>query len=163
MHGDGTGCLSIYGSRFPDESFHARHTGPGILSMANSGRDANGCQFLLSVVVCVVVYRLLLPRGGERTRARRLFLFCPALSSHTRPLSQHQQPLAIPKKHTPPHQHSITCAPCDWLDGKHVAFGRVLDDAPPGGLFLLRKMEHVATGPQNRPRIPVMIAECGEM
>jgi peptidyl-prolyl isomerase H (cyclophilin H) len=59
--------------------------------------------------------------------------------------------------------NSITCAPCDWLDGKHVAFGRVLEDHPPNGLFLLRKIEHVATGPQNRPRIPVLIAECGEM
>jgi len=60
-------------------------------------------------------------------------------------------------------KNSITCAPCDWLDGKHVAFGRVLEDAPPGGLFLLRKCEHVATGPQSRPRIPVVVAECGEM
>jgi len=64
------------------------------------------------------------------------------------------------KKNT---NHSLTCAPCDWLDGKHVAFGRVLDDPPPHGLFLLRKMEHVATGPQSRPRIPVLITECGEM
>ena len=97
--GDGTGALSIYGTRFADENFTARHTGTGLLSAANSGPDSNGCQFF------------------------------------------------------------VTCAAADWLDRKHVVFGRVLGD----GLLVVRKIENVATGPANRPKMPVVIAECGEM
>ncbi|KAK3025643.1 hypothetical protein RJ639_040629 [Escallonia herrerae] len=110
LKGDGTGCVSIYGSKFDDENFIAKHTGPGLLSMvctiANSGPNTNGCQ-------CCLL----------------------------------------------PLQFFITCAKCDWLDNKHVVFGRVLGD----GLLVIRKIENVATGPQNRPKLPCVIAECGEM
>ncbi|XP_060590974.1 peptidyl-prolyl cis-trans isomerase H-like [Ruditapes philippinarum] len=98
VNGDGTGLTSIYGGSFADENFKMKHTGPGILSMANSGTDTNGCQFF------------------------------------------------------------ITCAKCDFLDNKHVVFGKVVD-----GLLVLRKIENVPTGPNNKPKLAVIISQCGEM
>lgn len=99
FQGDGTGVMSIYGgSTFADENFGLKHDSPGLLSMANSGKDTNGCQFF------------------------------------------------------------ITCAKCNFLDNKHVVFGRVID-----GLLVMRKIENVPTGPNNKPKIPVTISQCGQM
>ncbi len=102
LNHDGSGKTSIYNSSpFADENFIHKHDQPGLLSMANSGPNTNGCQFF------------------------------------------------------------ITCQKCNWLDGKHVVFGKVLDES---SMLVVRKCEAVpVSGNKGRPRFLLKIVECGEL
>ncbi|KAG5360746.1 Peptidyl-prolyl cis-trans isomerase cyp3 [Yarrowia sp. B02] len=56
VRGNGLGTVSVFGSAtFPDEKTTSGKTYPhieGALSMANSGKDTNGCQFFITTRKC---------------------------------------------------------------------------------------------------------------
>ena len=86
LNKDGTGRISIYGDRFADENFTLRHTGPGLLSMANR------FVWMLSQLHVYVTYFLDIIYNGPNTNGCQFF---------------------------------ISCAKCEWLDSKHVVFGKM--------------------------------------
>jgi peptidyl-prolyl isomerase H (cyclophilin H) len=93
--GDCTG----YGSSFPDENFKHDHSEAGLLSMANSGPNSNGCQFF------------------------------------------------------------ITFGVAKSLNNKHCVFGKLLGQ---NSMLVLRKLEAVPVK-QDKPQLPIIVTECGEL
>jgi cyclophilin family peptidyl-prolyl cis-trans isomerase len=94
---NGTGGRSIYREKFEDESFILKHTGPGILSMANAGPNTNGSQFF------------------------------------------------------------ICTAKTEWLDGKHVVFGKVKE-----GMNIVEAMKRLGSW-NGKTSKKITISNCGQL
>merc|ERR1711911_116472 len=54
-------------------------------------------------------------------------------------------------------QFFITTVKCDWLDGKHVVFGKVIE-----GEDIVKQIERAGT-PSGKPTKKIVIADCGEL
>lgn len=52
-------------------------------------------------------------------------------------------------------QFFITVAPAEFLDGKHVVFGKIVEGGE--SMLVLRKIENASTGAGNRPKLAVKI------
>ena len=68
-----------------------------------------------------------------------------------------QLSMANAGKNTNGSQFFITFIPCDWLDGKHVVFGEVID-----GMDILDAMEAVGSSTGATSKV-VKIDDCGEL
>ncbi|OSC98540.1 hypothetical protein PYCCODRAFT_993814 [Trametes coccinea BRFM310] len=55
-------------------------------------------------------------------------------------------------------QFFVTLRDCPHLNGKHVVFGRVIR-----GFEVVQRIAEVPTDEKDRPRVPVVIANCGEL
>jgi Peptidyl-prolyl cis-trans isomerase (rotamase) - cyclophilin family len=164
--------MSIYGGgTFADENFTLKHDAPGLLSMVSS--KPNWFLQTREGILNSSLPRKMYKDAKVHYRLGELWTsitWAKILDPHlivVIPLSKKKLPNIVfspsyfqanSGKDTNGCQFFITCAQCNFLDGKHVVFGRVLD-----GLIVMRKIENVPTGPNNKPKIPVIISQCGQM
>ncbi|KAI6226789.1 Peptidyl-prolyl cis-trans isomerase [Aphelenchoides besseyi] len=75
---------------------------------------------------------------------------------------KHDQPFILSMANRGPNsngsQFFITTNACPHLNDVHVAFGRVVQ-----GQDVVTKIEHLKTGPKNRPISDVVISNCGQL
>ncbi|EJD50295.1 hypothetical protein AURDEDRAFT_160830 [Auricularia subglabra TFB-10046 SS5] len=145
---DGRARLRLRGQHLPSnhsqyENFAVPHAKPGLLSMANAGKNTNGSQvgscfrFAIALPLPELARLRALPLHPPRSSALAAFRFlCP--SGLTRAM-----------------QFFIPFAPTAWLDNHHLVFGEVVS-----GMELVQKLEGLGSD-SGSPKARVVIAASG--
>lgn len=145
INGDGSGSISIYGTRnFADENFQLQHDRPGLLSMAVRAFPCPDSQVVNSWCI-----------HGFMGVARGSF-------GQSEPFPADLYLLQNSGPDTNGSQFFITAVPTPFLNGKHVVFGKVVDTDGGESLNVVKKIENVRTN-HDRPTMDVIISMCGEM
>lgn len=123
-----SGGESIYGPTFADENFRLKHDRPGLLSMANSGKDCQPSNSTVEVVNGTHSYPRHLFPPPTQNEFRDAFTYCKSLLPS--PFSFLTLLAAVAGRDSNNSQFFLTFHPLPWLDAKHVVFGKVrLDQA----------------------------------
>ena len=69
-----------------------------------------------------------------------------------------QEDLLYMVKNSNGSQFFITLKDCPWLNEKHVVFGQVIK-----GMDVVKEVEKVETDGQDKPKVNVVIENCGEI
>ena len=117
--------------------FQLKHTGPGVLSMANAGPGTNGSQFFLCT--------------GQRAANTRERLRKTLGLAERGPLADVRFGLFFFSA------LRVCSEKTAWLDGKHVVFGQVVE-----GLDVVKAIEKVGSQ-SGKVSAPVVIADCGQL
>ena len=78
---------------------------------------------------------------------------------------KHSSPGLLSSANTGPNtngcQFFVTCGETPWLDGKHVVFGKVFDEA---SMAIVRVIESIPVDPKTHaPLQQISIVQCGEL
>ncbi|VBB31971.1 unnamed protein product [Acanthocheilonema viteae] len=133
--GNGTGGESIYGKKFEDENFKEKHSGPGVLSMV-SVYDNNIRRLQLSPPYGSSMLELCKRRLSFDSSSPSTSYF--SSTSGLNKASSDDLAVANAGPNTNGSQFFLCTVKTDWLDGKHVVFGRVAE-----GMDVVQKIEAV--------------------
>lgn len=150
---DGTGICSIYGgSKFADENFTVKHAAPGMLSMASFYSTFSMITNATPMFINLSYGCLLMPLGEQWKRLQWMPIFhhlCPVWFSGRK---------ACGLWYVLSSRALASLNPVMFMLLFLSFVGQVVD-----GMLVLKKIENVPTGPHNRPKVAVIISQCGEM
>lgn len=164
--GNGTGGESIYGEKFADENFTLKHTGPGTTLLLLNSSPGVRAGLLLQTVESVYsppqrALRTAQCRLGNRRAIRRVQVGVSLLDhqlnpNNTLPHTTGILSMANAGPNTNGSQFFLCTVQTQWLDGKHVVFGSVVE-----GMDVVKKIETVGSQ-SGKTAKDVVISNCGQ-